>query len=417
MTVDSSYTEETYIANGTTTTFPWTSDYDKTYGTLVVTKVDENGNVLATYTEGTDYTIVNKSVVFNTAPAEGTRIHLNRHTYRGQEVTFIEGENFPAKDYEDSLDRILMIEQEQDNNLTKETTDRTAADTAEATARENADITLQNNITVEANRAKGVEGTLSNLTTTDKSNLVAAINEVDANADSISSTISGYGDIVTHDVDEFATASQGVKADTAVQPASLATVATSGSYNDLSNKPTIGNATITINQGSTTKGTFTLNQTSNATISLDEGGSTAADAIYLKNQTISFEAGEDIGYVSVSSAVEVGVGYSPIVYLYNTEKTIDCQALYDVTNKRICFLRTDTTSSKTVSADICLIPTTSSESQITGITTGLLREAQSFISLYDKVTSLSSASTDSQVPSAKCVYDIVGDIETLLAAI
>lgn len=35
----------------------------------------------------------------------------------------------------------------------------------------------------------------------------------------------------------------------------------------------------------------------------------------------------------------------------------------------------------------------------------------------NKVTTLSSASTDTQYPSAKCVYDIVGDVETLLAAI
>ena len=56
----------------------------------------------------------------------------------------------------------------------------------------------------------------------------------------------------------------------------LATVATSGSYNDLTNKPTIptvNDATITITQGGTTKGTFTLNQSSNATITLDAGGS------------------------------------------------------------------------------------------------------------------------------------------------
>lgn len=32
----------------------------------------------------------------------------------------------------------------------------------------------------------------------------------------------------------------------------------------------------------------------------------------------------------------------------------------------------------------------------------------------NKVTSLSSSSTDTQYPSAKCVYDIVGNIETLL---
>lgn len=38
-------------------------------------------------------------------------------------------------------------------------------------------------------------------------------------------------------------------------------------------------------------------------------------------------------------------------------------------------------------------------------------------STTNKVTSLSSSSTDTQYPSAKCVYDLVGDIETLLAAL
>lgn len=33
------------------------------------------------------------------------------------------------------------------------------------------------------------------------------------------------------------------------------------------------------------------------------------------------------------------------------------------------------------------------------------------------VTSVSSSSTDSQYPSAKCLYDLVGNIESLLAAI
>lgn len=33
------------------------------------------------------------------------------------------------------------------------------------------------------------------------------------------------------------------------------------------------------------------------------------------------------------------------------------------------------------------------------------------------VTSISSSSTDTQYPSAKCVYDIVGDIESTLDAI
>lgn len=41
---------------------------------------------------------------------------------------------------------------------------------------------------------------------------------------------------------DFATAAQGAKADTATQPGDLATVATTGDYDDLTNKPTLGTA-------------------------------------------------------------------------------------------------------------------------------------------------------------------------------
>jgi hypothetical protein len=55
---------------------------------------------------------------------------------------------------------------------------------------------------------------------------------------------------------------------------SFATVATSGSYNDLSNKPSIpsaaNNGTLTITQNGTSKGTFTANQSVNVTISLTD---------------------------------------------------------------------------------------------------------------------------------------------------
>ena len=62
-----------------------------------------------------------------------------------------------------------------------------------------------------------------------------------------SDTIATYGNIVTHNVSEFATAAQGAKADTAVQPGDLATVATTGSYNDLSDKPTIPSVSNRVN--------------------------------------------------------------------------------------------------------------------------------------------------------------------------
>lgn len=59
----------------------------------------------------------------------------------------------------------------------------------------------------------------------------------------------------------------GKKANTA----NLATVATSGSYNDLSNKPTIpsvGNGTLTIQKNGTSAGTFTANATTDKTINI-----------------------------------------------------------------------------------------------------------------------------------------------------
>lgn len=55
---------------------------------------------------------------------------------------------------------------------------------------------------------------------------------------------------------------------TYVEADELATVATTGSYTDLSNTPTIGNATLTIQKNSSTIDTFTANATSDKTIDI-----------------------------------------------------------------------------------------------------------------------------------------------------
>lgn len=126
---------------------------------------------------------------------------------------------------------------------------------------------------------------------------------VNTNGTSAEVAVKGLGSAAYTASTAYATSAQGGKADTAVQPADLATVATSGSYNDLTNKPTIpaaqvnsdwnassgvaqilnkptiptvNDSTITIKQGTATKGTFTLNQATGATITLDEGGGDVA---------------------------------------------------------------------------------------------------------------------------------------------
>lgn len=104
-------------------------------------------------------------------------------------------------------------------------------------------------------------------------------NVLSGRIDVINNTLDTFGNIVTHNANEFATASQGAKADTAVQPSDLAAVATTGNYNDLNNKPVIpvvNDSTITLTQGGSVMGSFTLNQTGDATIALngESGGAT-----------------------------------------------------------------------------------------------------------------------------------------------
>lgn len=62
----------------------------------------------------------------------------------------------------------------------------------------------------------------------------------------------------------------------------LKTVAFTGNYSDLSNKPTIpnvGNGTITITQNGTTKGTFTTNQNGNTTVDLTDNNTTYSNFV------------------------------------------------------------------------------------------------------------------------------------------
>ena len=111
--------------------------------------------------------------------------------------------------------------------------------------------------------------------------LVGQITTNENDISDINSTLSGYGDIVTHNVAEFATAAQGALADTAVQPEEL------------------GNGTITIVQGEDTKGTFTVNQSGNTTITLDRGGGIpnldggSANTIYTIDQIVDCGGAQD----------------------------------------------------------------------------------------------------------------------------
>lgn len=84
---------------------------------------------------------------------------------------------------------VAAINSEVSRATTAEGTLNTAI-TNEVTRAQGAETTLQSNIDAEVTRAEGVEGTLASLTTDAKTNLVAAINEVDAHADANATAIS-----------------------------------------------------------------------------------------------------------------------------------------------------------------------------------------------------------------------------------
>lgn len=111
MTIISYYEPIIYKANGVATQFiiPW-----KFFKEEVIVK-DEFGVVYP------KYTIINSgdggTVIFDEAPRG--KVVISRYIPLNQEVAFIEGENFPAEDYEYSLDRIYMILQKHHSELLK----------------------------------------------------------------------------------------------------------------------------------------------------------------------------------------------------------------------------------------------------------------------------------------------------------
>lgn len=82
----------------------------------------------------------------------------------------------------------------------------------------------------------------------------------------------------------------------------LSTVAITGSYNDLINKPiipSVGNGTITITQNGTIKGTFTTNQSGNTTIALTDtsGGGDNNLKMYTQTTEPTVSGDEDVIWV------------------------------------------------------------------------------------------------------------------------
>jgi hypothetical protein len=152
------------------------------------------------------------------------------------------------------------------------------------------------------------------------------------------------GTAAAADTTDFATAAQGALADTAVQPADLATVATSGSYTDLSDTPTIptvNNPTITITQGGVTKGSFSLNQSSGDTIALDAGGGSNVD---IDNSTITKNASDKIQAVATVNANTAAGATNPVYDWVGTLAEYTAQNIATTHPDWLCYITDDNTA-------------------------------------------------------------------------
>ena len=93
------------------------------------------------------------------------------------------------------------------------------------------------------------------------------------------------------------------------------------SYNDLTDRPTIGNGTLTIQANGTSKGTFTANQTDNKTINITAADLGLANAMHFKGSTTT-----ELADGSKTQSITIdGKSYSAVsgdVVLYNNKEFV-----------------------------------------------------------------------------------------------
>lgn len=149
----------------------------------------------------------------------------------------------------------------------------------------------------------------------------------------------------------------------------------------------------------------TVIPTKTSELTNDSGFLTSVPVTSVNNKTgaVSLSASDVGALASNTTYVSTVNGSSGAVTISVPTKTSDLQ-------NDSGFLTSAVTTFNGQSGAVTYSAPVSSVNGQTGAVTGLQTTA-------NLVTSVSSSSTDSQYPSAKCLYDLVGDIETLLASI
>ena len=117
MTIYSEQNKVTYIADGQASTYVIPFYFLENNITVYQNQIEKTKDI--------DYVIqknansLGGTILFNKTPNKDDKIIIKRTTKLTQEVMFLEGESFPASDFETSLDKIVMSLQELKESLSR----------------------------------------------------------------------------------------------------------------------------------------------------------------------------------------------------------------------------------------------------------------------------------------------------------
>ena len=301
-----------------------------------------------------------------------------------------------------NIDSEASTRASEDTKLAADIAKNTTAISDEATARSNADKALQGGIDAEATARTEADNALQTSITKNAGDIATLRNDVD-----------GLGDQV-HEIEakvpaDASTSNQlATKADVSGLELSLAKVAKTGSYNDLGDKPTIGNAVLTITRNNESAGVFSANATENKTINITVPVS-AGDVNALPDSTkygASFSLTMDSTTYKVSASLKDQNGD-----VLGTVQTIDLplesvvvSGTYDATTKEVVLTLQDGSEIRFSVADL-----------VDGLQTEITDVNKLSADLVDDSTTVNKFVTAAEKTTWNGKQDAISDLATIRA--
>lgn len=231
-----------------------------------------------------------------------------------------------------------------------------------------------------------------------------------ANGQSAYTTIQGYGDIVTYNASNFATSAQGSLADTALQQGDDISLLN----NDAGYTNNIGTVTSVNGNQPDSSGNVTISVSGGANTDLSNLTPTG-EAHFLKNTSSYNYALGILGAANADSAISIGYGSATGQHCIALGKNAMANGSYAIqigeginTTSNSLYFGFENNNYQLLDGATGLIPDARISTNIAR--TSQIPSTSGFEQTSNKVTSITSSSTDTQYPSAKCVYDKLVDV-------